>query len=124
MTKFDTERGGKLIFELDQQNPIKLINYSFVDKTSSFGLVYDFFSDTIKSNDSKFIEVKSKFKWKFKNDYDNASGIAEVLFNQKQTNYGIDFYLKIVIPKKNEKIEYRGYKEGTRSEFVMSETVF
>lgn len=124
MTKFDTERGGKLIFELDQQNPIKLINYSSVDKTSSFGLVYDFFSDTIKSNDSKFIEVKSIFKWKFKNDYDNASGIAEVLFNQKQTNYGIDFYLKIVIPKKNEKIEYRGYKEGTRSEFVLSETVF
>ena len=52
------------------------------------------------------------------------SGIAEVLFNQKQTNYGIDFYLKIVIPKKNEKIEYSGYKEGTRSEFVLSETVF
>lgn len=124
MSKFDIDRGGELIFEIVGHRPLRFINNSRIDSSASFGSIKDFKTDTISTNGALILEIRSSFSWDFKNDYDNDSGIANISFLQKHTNYSVDFYLKITLPKMGERLEYWGYKQGTRDEFLLSETVF
>lgn len=124
MSKFDLERGGELIFEILGHRPLRFINNSRIDSTASFGFIKDFKTDTIFASGAPILQIRSSFSWNFKNDYDNDSGIANISFQQKRTNYSVDFYLKMTLPITGERLEYWGYKQGTRDESVLSETVF
>ena len=124
MSKFEIDRGGELIFEIVGHRPLRFINNSRIDSSASFGSIKDFKTDTISISGGPILETRSNFIWYFKNDYDNNSGIAKISFLQKHTNYSVDFYLKMTLPKTGERLEYWGYKQGTRDEFLLSETVF
>lgn len=124
MSKFDIDRGGEFIFEIVGHRPLRFINNSRIDSTASFGSIKDFKTDTISTNGALILEIRSSFIWDFKNDYDNDSGIANISFHQKHTHYSVDFYLKMTLPKTGERLEYWGYKQGTRDGFLLSETVF
>jgi hypothetical protein len=124
MSKFEIDRGGELVFEIVGHRPLRFINNSRIDSTASFGSIKDFKTDSISMSGALIFEIRSSFIWDFKNDYDNDSGIANISFLQKHTNYSVDFYLKMTLPKTGERLEYWGYKQGTRDEFLLSETVF
>lgn len=124
MSKFDIDRGGEFLFEIKGNRIIRFINNSRIDSTASFGSIKDFKTDTISNNSALKLEIRSSFIWDFKNDYDNDSGIAIISFLQKHSNYSVDFYLKMTLPKTGERLEYWGYKQGTRDESLLSETVF
>ena len=123
LTNFELRRGGELIFEFDNQQLVKFINYSSIDKTSSFGSVYALKVDTLKDKDYPKNYTWTRFKWNFKNDYDSITGTADIDLLLKETVYESRFYLKMVIPKMNSVTEYWGYKEGTKNEYILSETV-
>lgn len=120
---FDLERGGVLILGMDGGRVNEFKNYSEIDKSQSFGTVQDYKADTVYIKDTKYRIMNASFKWHFKNDYDTASGIALVKLIQKETIYGTDFELKMDVLKLGEVIEYSGYKEGTRSSYILNETI-
>lgn len=124
LSKFDIERGGEFIFEIQNQVPKRFINNSRVDNTSSLGSIEGFKIDTLSVCGDPILEIRSTFIWNFKNDYDIVFGKADILLVQKFTNYGIDFYLKMILQKTKERMEYWGYKEGTRDEYLIRETIF
>ena len=123
ISKFDIERGGVLIFDVANARINNLKNYSEVDKTESFGIVDDYISDTVNIEGASYRKMNTSFKWHFQNDYDSLYGIALIEFNQKETAYGTDFKLKMSVVSTGELIEYSGYKEGTRSSFILNETI-
>ncbi len=124
MSKFDIDRGGEFLFEIKGNKIIRFINNSRIDNTASFGSIKDFKTDTVSICCAPILEIRSSFIWDFKNDYDKGSGVANISFLQKHTNYSVDFYLKMTLPKTGEQLEYWGYKQGTRDEFILTETVF
>ena len=124
ITKFDLERGGVLIFDLSNNQISNLKNYSEVSKTNSFGIVEDYKADTSFIAGSKYRKINAKFNWQFKNSYNSLSGIAQVEFKQTETSYGTDFKLKMKITKTRRLIEYSGFKDGTRSNYILNETNF
>lgn len=122
-SSFDLERGGVLIFGMVGGKINDFKNYSEIDKSQSFGMVQNYKADTVYLKDTKYRIMNASFKWHFKNDYDSISGIALVLLNQKETIYGTDFRLKMELLQSGEVIEYNGYKEGTRSSYILNETI-
>lgn len=124
MSKFDIDRGGEFLFEIKENKIIRFINNSRIVSTASFGSIKDFKTDTVSICYAPILEIRSSFIWDFKNDYDKDSGMANISFLQKHTNYCVDFYLKMTLPKTGEHLEYWGYKQGTRDEFILTETVF
>ena len=124
ITKFDIERGGVLIFDISNNRISKLKNYSEVSKTNSYGIVEGYKADTSLIASSKYRIIDAKFKWHFKNNYDSLAGIAQVEFNQTESAYGTAFKLKMNIAKTGLVIEYAGYKDGTRSNYILNETNF
>jgi hypothetical protein len=124
MTKFDVERGGAILFEFEGKALTQMSNISEVDNCKSFGEVSNYKSDTTYLSDRTYKLVNTSFSWNYKNDYDSATGMALVKFKEKETAYGTNFVLQMLIEKTSEIIEYSGYKYGTRDPFVLTENIW
>jgi len=80
--------------------------------SQSYGPMYSVenksFKETYETNKADFFA----FNWKYKNDYDNKSGIADVEVIKIYKPEGISFTVKI-IPENLDIIIYSGFMEGT-----------
>lgn len=123
ISNFDIQRGGVLIFDMVDNRISNFKNYSEIDKTESFGTADEYKADTAYIKGTKYRIMNASFKWHFKNDYDSVSGIALVELSQKETIYGTDFNLRMEVLNSEKFIEYIGYKEGTRSSYILNETI-
>lgn len=123
LSNFDIKRGGILIFDIANNRINNFKNYSEIDKSQSYGMADEYKADTGYIKGSKYRIINASFKWHFKNDYDSISGIALVELSRKETIYGTDFSLRMDVLNSGELIEYIGYKEGTRSSYILNETI-
>ena len=123
ISNFDIQRGGVLIFDMVNNSISSFKNYSEIGKTQSFGIADEYKADTAYIKGTKYRIMNASFKWHFKNDYDSVSGIALVELIQKETIYGTDFILGMEVLNSGKLIEYIGYKEGTRSSYILNETI-
>jgi hypothetical protein len=124
MSKFDTERGGVILFEFVGTKLTQMSNISEVDNCKSFGEVSNYQSDTTYLSTEKYKLVSTSFSWNYKNDFDSATGMALIKFKEKTSAYGTNFVLQMFIENTREIIEYSGYKEGTRDPAVLTETIW
>lgn len=124
MSKFDTERGGVILFEFVGTALTQMSNISEVDNCKSFGEVSNYQSDTTYLSTEKYKLISTSFSWNYKNDFDSATGMALIKFKEKTSAYGTNFVLQMFIEKTGGIIEYSGYKEGTRDPAVLTETIW
>jgi hypothetical protein len=111
-TAFDIDRGGYFVFYINKDNKLCFGNIAEHTELQSFGLLIGMKIDKIDETATTFKTDIYNYRWKYYNNYDNATGYATVQCVKIYKPQGVIFELVMILPNLD-KLTYKGYMDGT-----------
>lgn len=112
VTQQVVNQGGAYTVFYSVGNETYMANYMEKKDSQSWGVIYDFTSETTEETSEAYKTDVFKFSWNYQNSYDSKTGTCKCSLTKVYKPQGIVSILKMVT-ESLDVIEYTGYMDGS-----------